>query len=472
MTVRPADLRFLLPHAPTSVVLLGEARHGADAFEQLGISVSTSVHRGRPDAAFTDHRHLPKALASHTETVVITGWPASAVRLRRAGWNVRRYISQSGGSAPKLVATDDHDVRRFLASVWSQPTARLGRLRNALLASPAGTVGAAITVSSKSSVIPYCLRAAAHAARQDLPHGWYLHFGEGDDIQRVVAGAFPADADRPAWLAKFSRHDRTPSRAPVEDAVIGDLAARAPHLAAHVPARIAVADLDGVEAIVEQAVFGTKLTTCLHVLPPGLAHQLCDQIVEWILGVGHCTAAAAETRRRHLPAMLAALDGDVAQLVDRLDRVPVVLTHNDLGSWNIVSDGTTFSVVDWEKGTAAGYPLWDLTYFATDVLAELHGPRAHIERPAWCRKLWRMELPASEQLRAWTARAVASLHIPPASVPAVLRANWLYHADSSRRRSAYLTEGDTAKAVYLASFAADWRDPSFPGPDWAALVGR
>ena len=122
-----------------------------------------------------------------------------------------------------------------------------------------------------------------------------------------------------------------------------------------------------------------------------------------------------------------------------LASLPAVLQHNDLGTWNIVSDGgADFTAVDWESANPSGLPLWDLWYFLADALRLLDGEEA-ADSGAFAR-LFRGEAPASPELFRWTRTAVEALAIP-AQVVGKLADSAGSTTDSPTKREAPLSTG-------------------------------
>ena len=122
-------------------------------------------------------------------------------------------------------------------------------------------------------------------------------------------------------------------------------------------------------------------------------------------------------------------------LVRRVADNPGVLQHNDLGSWNVVVDGSNFVVVDWESMRQHGLPLWDTAYFLADALALLEGAVDGETRHEHTRRLFRGELASSQILFRWIGRSVNSLELPNDAVGPIMALCWMHHAQSARPRS-------------------------------------
>ena len=173
------------------------------------------------------------------------------------------------------------------------------------------------------------------------------------------------------------------------------LAAAAGHVVAeHAPRLLGRFTVGGVEASVESAATGSRVTSLLTE-PGSRAEKLrrIDEMATWIVEIGCATRApapalACERARLHetvVPGWRDAVPGDI---VTSLAPLPAVLQHNDLGCWNILADDRTFTVVDWESARERAFPLWDLLYFLLDAparralrppVASRAGPRPYME---------------------------------------------------------------------------------------------
>jgi hypothetical protein len=179
-----------------------------------------------------------------------------------------------------------------------------------------------------------------------------------------------------------------------------------------------------------------------------------ERIAAWIVEVARQTAAArpaiepelARLRRDVVPAW--SEDGAGDDLLDGLERVPAVLQHNDLGTWNVVVDGTGFTAVDWESARAAGLPLWDLLYFLSYAVVAVD----RVALPQHEQHLVDLFLgrgPSAPLLFRWVRRAVAELGIDADAVGRLATTCWLHHGRSHVRRDAAVRAagGEPAEAI-------------------------
>jgi hypothetical protein len=356
---------------------------------------------------------------------------------------------------------------------WTFPKTRFRALRKQLLVRAAPQALArrkAVTVISSGSQ-PLLVEAAAEAFHLGPELDSFLVSGQGDELARGVFVVFERDAVTPSWIVKFSRaadyvepFDRDARGLALAAAAGGQVAAHAPRLVGRFTAV-------GHEASVETAGLGSSLSGILgSVGSRSRKLELVDAVAEWILGVG------LETRCESVGDELERLERDVVPLwgVDRnvlagVDRVAGVLQHNDLGTWNVVSERAgSFAVLDWESARLCGLPLWDLWYFLADALPLVDG------QPAAFGQLFRGDAPSSEHLFGWTRRAVEASGIPHELVGRIATLCWLHHGLSHQARTAALRENasdPTAHRWPPEQFPQIWLDDPALGVDWRCWQG-
>ncbi len=322
--------------------------------------------------------------------------------------------------------------------------------------------------------------AAAAARELDLPRigGWVLTLGQGDELSRNVFHLFPAGSVEPAWVLKFARVGGYPEPFDRDERGLGLAAGAGGDVAAHAPRLLGRLDAEGVHASVESAAVGPRLRELLTApWPAERMFALVDRIAAWTLELGAETAEppeALEAERRRLLADVVprwAAHGIDRSIVEALPPVPAVLQHNDLGSWNVLVDGSAgFTAVDWESAHAAALPLWDLLYFLADALALLDGSTSGAERHRHTAALFRGDLDSSRTLFRWVRAAVERLALPPESVGSIATLCWLHHALSpvERRRALDLHAPDAAPPVHGTELIAEtWLRTPGLGVGWA-----
>ncbi|MFL6132378.1 MAG: hypothetical protein ACJ72A_06235 [Nocardioidaceae bacterium] len=329
-------------------------------------------------------------------------------------------------------------------------------------------VATVLGLPSDRGRLPHLVSVACGAdAHRSARVSWVLALGRGDDLQRAVFHVL--DQGRLRWVVKFSRV-RGAVDAFDRDAIGLGLAHSAGEpVAAHAPSLLARLDADGLPGSVETAAAGRPLVERLARRP----RPLIDSIARWVVEMGMATAAPPERlepeRRRLstdvLPTWVAR--GATTDLLARLPPVPGVLQHNDLGSWNILTDGRDFTAVDWESARAVGMPLWDLLYFLADALVRMEGPADVEVMERRCLALFRGGSPYSSTLFGWVRLAVAGLSIPPEAVGRLATLCWMHHGLSATLRESALGGAQPAPLGHLARLAAPWLADRALGPTWS-----
>jgi hypothetical protein len=456
--LRVADVRLLAPAPNRRVALLG-APELADPLRAAGHELVESA----PDLVIAGRGRGRAAASLKAPTVILLGGRAGALR----GYRKRTIVIRRGATAPRLyVPVDSAPAVAHALLAPAQGRGPLKRLaaRLAIALTRAGLpVVDHVTLATRGDHQPALLTAA----KLDLGANWYLLTGDGDDLQRGVWFCFDPD-----WVVKFSRVRGNAAPFDREARGLELLARAAPELAARAPRIAARFDVDGLPAAVESVGRGERLQDLLE---DGRAPvRLVGSIADWVAALGAATrtdASGAELQRLEhevLPAW-----GVGADFVRRLSGVPAVLQHNDLGTWNVVADGTDFTVLDWESSRESGLPLWDLAYFLTDALLERRGPEPASVKTGAALRLLRGDAPGSDELFARLRSAAAGLGIAPDAVGPLVTLGWLHHGLSARARA---ERGGapvgTASVGVLERLAQPWLDDPELGPAWPAFVRR
>jgi hypothetical protein len=324
-----------------------------------------------------------------------------------------------------------------------------------------------VTLATREPAAPYAVRAAEAHAPAPPADDWMLLLGAGDELQRGTFHVFERDAPLPARVVKFARHPEAAAAFDADEHGL-TLAARAgPRTAAHAPALLARFDLDGAPASVEQAATGRPLDAWLLSRGRG-RREIVDSVARWILDVARETDGGAAT----LDATRAALrtDPHTAEAAARLPAVPGVLAHHDLGTWNVVTDGRSFVVLDWEAARRPALPLGDLLYFLADACTLPDGAAPSRERVGRMLALFRGEHRESGRVFAHVRAYVAALALPPEAVGPLATLCWSRHARSHVARAAALgAAGDDlapASLGPLALLADPWLADPVLGTGW------
>jgi hypothetical protein len=473
----------VLPRAPRSARVIGRTPGWEEGLREAGIVVAGDGGPwGTPDLVVADRGSAAQALAAGTEMVVVEG-RTTRRSLRSGGHRVERYLPWPGAEAPEvLLPLDQPRAVRYAIRQWTVPTRRWKRARNAVLVSllDRGAVPPLriISVGARSAGPPFMVRAACEEFELPSDPGWFLTLGEGDALTRGVFQLFEPEASEPAWVLKFARlpgntepFDRDQRGLELVQGAGGPLADHAPRLLGRFEA-------EGLPASLETAAAGRRMNLVLRAPGDrGVKLRAVEAVAAWLLEVAQATRSAPERlepeRRRLTEDVLPHWtdQGAEGDLVTSLGETSAVFEHRDLGSWNLVAAGGTFTAVDWESSLREGFPLWDLLYFLTDALAHLDGASPLERRVEHAARLHRGELGSSAILFAWVRRIVDALAITPQSVGRLATLCWLHHGVShiSRRAAAESVAPNTSGlAPYLDGIARLWLTDRALGPGWEA----
>lgn len=480
---RAADLRFILP-APPRTAQVVDAPDTARALRLAGLSVVQALCSGTaPDLAVVPPRAVTSAIATGAASIFVTAATghAGTRALRDAGYGVTRLLVRRGSAGPRVVVPVDGMPQRFALLQWGRPPGRLRRVRNVGVSVLAGR-GVRLpqtmaTLAARPASSPWPI-AAAIAIGVPEEVDWLFIPGHGDELQRAVFHVFPRGAPSPEWVLKLSRVAGNQAPFAADERGLRLASEAGAKVAASAPRLLGRLDLDGLPASVETAAPGRPLNE--HLAIPGSLRSkmaVIDAVADWIATVGAATARDGGTLDGEL-ARLAALGETASTALDGVQRVPGVLAHNDLGTWNIIAahEGSSFTVIDWEDARRPAMPLWDLLYFLTDALVALEGrPRDDSQIGAALSLLageHRSSPVLFQQVRTYADR----LALPAESVGALATLCWQHHASSHHARSAALraTTNDgpappPADLGFLARLAAPWVSNPQLGVKWTAF---
>jgi hypothetical protein len=466
-----ADPRFLLPAPPRSASVLPGAEAWLPLLTRAGLDTTGTLPL---DLVITG----PQLSAGETE-----GVPSVIVEGEAAlnGYTSRRYVVFGSRDSPVLLVPRDRvNVMSYALSAWSSPRTRARALRRRLiLVVPELAVRLArwpqVTIATRDTGPPYIVAAALQQLGIETPVDWLLICGQSDDLGRAAFVLFPQSASEPRWIVKFVRVPGYSDPIERDERALAAVAGAGGVTAAHAPRFLGRLDVSGLAASIETAAAGRRLSAILTAAGSRAAKmRAVDAVAKWIVRVGLETrhdGAAGEVERLR-KEVLASWPVASEELLSDLGGLPAVLQHNDLGTWNIVSDGgVDFTAVDWESANPSGLPLWDLWYFLADALRLLDGGEA-ADSGAFAR-LFRGEAPASPELFRWTRIAVEALAIPAQVVGKLATLCWLHHGLSHEARSAALDRaargGETMKTA-ATSYPHVWLSDPALGIGWRSWV--
>jgi hypothetical protein len=335
-----------------------------------------------------------------------------------------------------------------------------------------------VTLGVRTIGQPLLVAAALSAARIDVEQPvWWLELGSGDELQRALLYVAPRRARQAAWAVKFSRVPENREPFDGDERGLRLVHALAPLAARRVPSLLGRAQLNGLELSVETAAPGRPLNNVLSGVIDHDGEGIVAAVASWAIGLGRESRSPPESldaERRRLATEIVPAWSDrpgLADIVQQLGPVPGVLQHNDLGTWNIVVDGDSFTVLDWESARNRGLPLWDLLYFLGDALVRLDGPGTPDEQLRGAVRLFRGDHRRSPLLFTWVRTAVRELGLHPSDVALLATLCWLHHGRSNVGRRVRLAlsalDSTSASVGHLERLATPWlADPSL-GMTWA-----
>jgi hypothetical protein len=313
-----------------------------------------------------------------------------------------------------------------------------------------------VTVASRVTPRPFGLRAA-EASGAPARGPWLVVLGQGDDLTRAVFLTAPHHLGEDAVAIKLARIPGAARGSFDRDAAGLALAAEAG--IGHVPALLGRFEVAGCQGSVETAGAGEQIGRILVSRGRRSAHAIVQSVLEWTIELA---------RRTLTPAGVPA--ADQAGILPAVAELPRVTAHNDLGSWNVVSRGTDFTVVDWESARPDGLPLSDALYFATDALGLLAGARTQDERMEAAVALHTGSSPLSAVLFAALRRSASALSLPETAIGPLGLACWLGHAASRDDRVQALGDGrPAADEPYAGRLGAVWLRDARLGAEWPAF---
>ena len=471
MTTGFADPRFLLPAPPRSATVLSGAEAWLPLLERAGVDTTA----GPPfDVAITG----PEPAAGETE-----GVPSVIVEgdAHLDGYKSRQYVAFGSRDRPALLVPRDRgNAMAYALSAWSAPQTRAHALRRRLIIHvPRLAVRLArwpqVTIATRDVGPPYIVAAALQQLGVQTPVDWLLICGQSDDLGRAAFVVFPRSAPWPRWIVKFVRVPGYPDPIARDEQALAAVAAAGGVTAAHAPRFLGRLEVSGLAASIETAAAGRRLSAVLSAVGSRAAKtRAVDAVAEWIVRVGvetrHDGAAGELERLRN--EVLPSWPDAPGDLLRELSGLPAVFQHNDLGPWNIISDGgSEFTAVDWESANPSGLPLWDLWYFLAAALPLLDGGDP-ADGGAFAR-LFRGKAAASPELFRWTRTAVEALEIPAEAVGKLAALCWLHHGLSHHARNAAvdrLARGGRTLTPAATDYPHVWLSDPALGTGWRSWI--
>jgi len=436
------------------------------------------------DIATATAATLAAAISAEPRHIVVEGGGARA--LRAASYSVSRYLTVPAAADPAvIVPVGAASPARYALREWLAPAGGPKRLRNRVAAELVARgllpPGKGFALGTKTPGKPFLVAAAEHLGVPAMA-SWFLVPGAGDALSRGVFQLFDPGAREPAWALKFARVPGYEEPFARDEQGLRLAALAGSTAREHVPRLIGRFEAGGLPASLETAAIGQRLAAYLA-SGAGRHEKLrtIQQVAEWTIAIGAETAAPAARytgeRAELLEQIAAGWSGRGMPPASSTDlrSVPAVLEHRDLGSWNIVVGRGTFTVLDWEDATFAGFPLWDLWYLLADAIAHLDGAGTDgPEKERHFVQLFRGELPSSALLFSLTRRTVDALHLLESDVSGLALHAWLWHGIAHLARTEALERhapGAAPARTASERRASLWLSEPGLGPNWSAWRG-
>lgn len=446
MTLRRVDWRFALPNPLERVQVIGDPAVWSECLADAGARLVES----EPDLVVASAALTRAVVRCKPPSALTEGWGAVR-RLRHAFPVVSRLLPIPNVDAPEFLLPLDEAAGSLYAieNLLDPGNVRWKRARNwfvqGVIARHSLPDVVPVVTFARHDPSPPFMIAASEAFGVPGDCHWFLSLGRGDALTRAVFHLVPPEATDPSWVIKFAR---VPGyREPFERDERGLKLAGKIGGAVPAPSLVGRFEAHGLHASIETAAVGQSLTRFLKRRGAREAKlAVVETIAAWIVGLGRETAKPVDAlggERLRLEQSVIPQWSAVVQPLDLgsiFSAIRGVLQHNDLGCWNIVVDGTTFTALDWESAREVGLPLWDLLYFLVDALTHLDGAWRPEDRDRYTRRLFRGEEASSEVLFTWVATAARAANVPFEHVGAITTLCWLHHGLSFEARSTRAAE--------------------------------
>ncbi|HUP27847.1 MAG TPA: aminoglycoside phosphotransferase family protein [Chloroflexia bacterium] len=296
-----------------------------------------------------------------------------------------------------------------------------------------------------------------HASRRgtaDGPIRWIIiNTGSGPDA-KLLCPCWIGGSPEPAVVVKFARHPAGNPRIRAEYEALTHLQSYTIPPENTVPYPLGITEVGGRIVTLESALPGKPLRTYLHEQTANAdAAGISGAVMRWLttLATRSARPSRADDIHRLILEPLAAAPGelDLSQaeqeglgrlggLVRRLlaaGELPVVFTHNDLGTPNIMVDRGDFSgVLDWESG-GPGLLATDLVYFLDRLAYETLSARGKDHLKGYRHTFFEpAATPEAHPAKEWLFDYCEQLGISPEWLPVLFGLSWVMHARNEKRQ--------------------------------------
>ena len=367
-----------------------------------------------------------------------------------------------------LVPRDGGNVLSYALSAWSAPRTRPRVLRRYVIARlPRLALWLAgwpvVTIATHDASPPYVVAAALQLLEPESSVDWLLVCGQSDDLGRAAFLLFPQGEPRPHWIVKFVRVPSYPEPIDRDERALQPW----PKPVARLPLTRRASSAGSKRAGWPPRSRPPRWDVACRPFwaPPAPVRRRRGSWARWRTGLSALVSRRVMTapgRSWSDSATRSSPPGPpLPTTCYTVSGLPAVLQHNDLGPWNIISEGgSEFIAVDWESANPSGLPLWDLWYFLAHALRLVDGEDA-ADDIAFSR-LFRGEAASSPELFRWTRTAVEALDIPPDAVGRLATLCCGSTTDSRARREAQPSTESPREARRLRPRHTHTHTPGFP----------
>lgn len=468
-----ADAIFTLPRLPRRAAVASGLDHWRAGLEARGVEIVTDV-----DDADLVVVHDPAIAASSGVDVVVDG-QRRVDRRAAAGRCTTRLTSVPPEGDPGLLLNLDH--RRAAAHALSNlaPPERSRRARNAAAA-------LVVRAGLLPPVVPLLVTMSPHGDRTafdlgteaGLPDGgeWYLSVAAGSIVRRSAFHVLAPGSHEPDVVVKLSRVRELSVQFDRDEAALAVVRRAGGSAARCAPCLLSRFTVDGHHASVETAARGVCLRRLLTESGSSAdSVAVAGRVARWLADVARETAheAAALSPQRDQLATAAAqrLGSDVSQrLLERIADVPSVLTHGEVFEDHVFVHRDQLTLIDWEHTQEHGFPLWDLVFYAANVLSAIDGVGREEPRDRYVERLFTGRAPSSPVLFGWLRDAAEALSLRPDAVASLVGLYWIQRSELSRaeRLRAESVSGTAVSPSWLETTADRWFDHTDLGEGWSA----
>lgn len=470
-----ADSIFLLPEIPQRAQVVTDIGwHHALRARGVELVDHASDVLVVSDLAALDQR-------PQEDHVIVDGPRHNDRRLMSAGLVPDRILPLPGNH-PRVLFNLEHRYAAAIGlrrSALSHHGSRAFRRRFAGVLAGRGwlpPVGSQMTIGSRRSGPPALIAMGEELGLPRDPQ-YYLLVGGITLMNRSVFIVPGKGDDVPGFVMKFARVPGQRLECDRDESGLKLAAGAHPVISRAAPRWIGRLEVGGYHASVEQAVPGESLGDIVRTTRSRASRlEAAERVARWLTKVAKKTARApealvAESQRLGRDVVPKWIDRGIDPgLANDIHDVPAIFQHGDVNEDNVIVREDGFALIDWEFAIPAGFPLWDLVFFATNVLANVDD--AEDRRAEYMARLFAGETPSSPVLFRWVRGMVRELALPPAQVGPIVTLYWINRASQARdeyeqARSIDGTSAELLDQLWPEQAASIWLSHPALGSAWS-----